>query len=481
MTLSEVPSKTAQFPANVPADTAPQVLVLPDSTSPAARVVTLCRPQDSTPGRYFFCPDKGLYEFTKVAAPKAAPRSWLLSRSVQSDAASSKTQSTSGHLNTDNENKSLSESDGVASPLRRGEDTTSMETAEGNSSLDTSAGYMVENANLLIATPYDPLFLLLPVLRRSKTGANGAKKQPNTHLLHPASEYFDLLASESPHISFVLSHPATSSLFESRLACICESVDAGDEKMYRLSETKLLQELLRKARQAIKNEKGKKAFLPSSMENKFVSRALEVPVASISRAAEGTSGDDQLKDEGETRLDDTEGKLESSPATDSEGVHAEESIAHLLRLQTVLQFIMQSYLPPHLTATMQALLEQISKGSSTQTTTPCLELGVDFGPLNSRLSHLSRLRAEAAASRSRDDFARKRPADGSDEATLAREDKRRRKEEEVEEEKRKKAGETRAMRDLKKADVTGMKKMSDFFAKKQSVARPAARGATARS
>jgi len=49
-----------------------------------------------------------------------------------------------------------------------------------------------------------------------------------------------------------------------------------------------------------------------------------------------------------------------------------------------------------------------------------------------------------------------------DEAAETRAEKKRRKEEE---EKRKKAGESRGLRDLKKVNVTGMKKMSDFFGK----------------
>ena len=49
-----------------------------------------------------------------------------------------------------------------------------------------------------------------------------------------------------------------------------------------------------------------------------------------------------------------------------------------------------------------------------------------------------------------------------DDAVETRAEKKRREEEEV---KRKKAGESRGIRDLKKVDTKGMKKMSDFFGK----------------
>jgi hypothetical protein len=58
------------------------------------------------------------------------------------------------------------------------------------------------------------------------------------------------------------------------------------------------------------------------------------------------------------------------------------------------------------------------------------------------------------------DFSRKRGLD--DEEVEARADKKRKKEEE---EKIKKAAESQAVRNLKKVNTTGMKKMSDFFGK----------------
>ncbi|KAJ6166653.1 hypothetical protein N7470_002100 [Penicillium chermesinum] len=71
------------------------------------------------------------------------------------------------------------------------------------------------------------------------------------------------------------------------------------------------------------------------------------------------------------------------------------------------------------------------------------------------------MRAEALASRKMSDFTRKRGLD--DEEVEARAEKKRKKEEE---EKKAKASESRSVKNLKKVNTTGMKKMSDFFKKK---------------
>jgi hypothetical protein len=135
-------------------------------------------------------------------------------------------------------------------------------------------------------------------------------------------------------------------------------------------------------------------------------------------------------------------------ASETATITAPEGIPYLLRLRTALNFIMTSYLPPHLQKNLQTLLQFAS--SST----------IDFTPLNAHLSHLADLRQQALASRSLGDYSRKR---GLDEDEETRAEKKRKKDEE---EKRRKAGESRGVRELKKVNVKGMKKMSDFFAKK---------------
>ena len=86
---------------------------------------------------------------------------------------------------------------------------------------------------------------------------------------------------------------------------------------------------------------------------------------------------------------------------------------------------------------------------------------VDFAPLDTHLSHIEALRAEAHALRTiSDNISRKRPAD-DDEAAEARAEKKRKKEEEE----KKKKNEPRGLKALRKVDTGGMKKLSSFFTK----------------
>jgi hypothetical protein len=68
---------------------------------------------------------------------------------------------------------------------------------------------------------------------------------------------------------------------------------------------------------------------------------------------------------------------------------------------------------------------------------------------------------DALASRSLGDFSRKRSLVAEDGETRAE-----KKRKEDEDEKRKKANQSRGVQALKKVNVSGMKKMSDFFKKK---------------
>jgi uncharacterized membrane protein YgaE (UPF0421/DUF939 family) len=84
---------------------------------------------------------------------------------------------------------------------------------------------------------------------------------------------------------------------------------------------------------------------------------------------------------------------------------------------------------------------------------------VDFSLLNDYLASLEKLRSETLAVRAQD-YSRKRNLD--EEEDEARMEKKRK----LEEEKKKKASESRAVRELKKVNTSGMKKLSHFFQKK---------------
>jgi hypothetical protein len=445
-TAAEAVAATASTAPKVPLkpelSNPPKIFILPKDASPDARIVTLANPRTTLDTRYFCCPEKGLYEFTKIAEPRTTPRSWLLAPSAS--------EGRDADREGQNAKASARKDDGEYTP---------------------SGGYVTKSAEMFIATPIDPLFLVLLALAPS-TSVQEAKR-----LFLASDEYFDKMASKSAHLRTLLRTRSTQKRIEARMIAVCDTVDAGDETMYRLNEIKLLQELLQKAKRMVDSG------LPSSMEEKFVTKALEVPMLSLKReestilegaeqgeapntSSAATPATDSMDSQNSTSSTDTlatSASFASTAATSISGadetaeqsnhapaaatVTAPEGIPHLLRLRTALNFITTSYLPLHLQRTLSTLLQ--SHSAST----------VDFSPLNQHLSHLADLRQQALASRSLGDYSRKRTLD-EDEETRA--EKKRKKDEE---EKKRKAGESRGVRELKKVNVKGMKKMSDFFTK----------------
>ncbi|CZR60995.1 uncharacterized protein PAC_10891 [Phialocephala subalpina] len=400
----------------------PQLFILPQNLSNEARIATLQNPRYANDSRYLICPENGFYEFTKVAAPKTSPRSWLLSASQSSE-----------------------DRDDVKEP---------------NAKRRKPSGYVTKNANMLVATAIDPLFIILPALTPLATskGSEAPKK-----LFLSGDDYIEKIAATSSQFSGFSRMKSIRDLLEERMAAVCDTVEAGDENMYRLNEEKLLGELLKKAK--IVCEKG----LPPSMEEKLVRKALDVPVLSIKR--EESSTHELAKEEDAADTPDTQTSVSTSTSTTtsfseastavtsfsenlteskSEAVPpitAPEGVADLLRLRTALFLICAAYLGPH-------VAESVMKLAASSTT-------VDFAPLETHLAHLAKLRQDALASRSFGDFSRKRALAVEDGETRAE-----KKRKEDEEEKRKKANESRGVKALKKVNVTGMKKMSDFFKKK---------------
>jgi hypothetical protein len=406
----------------------PQLFILPEDISKDARIVSLSNPRSSSKNRYVVCQERGFYEFTKVAAPKTTPRSWLLS-SADSKLA-------------DNGDKE----------------------PEYSKDKLSSSGYVMRNAALFVATPIDPLFFVLPVLA-PVSASKGS--EPPKKLFLSGENYLEKVTTGSPQLNTLLRVELLRTSIEKRMAAVCDTVDAGDETMYRLSEEKMLKELLKKAKKM--SEKG----LPASMEEKFVRKTLEVPIMSIKRE-ESSLNDEELPAEtpdtlSSTTSTDTAATSFSEASTaatsfseDSQGaaiqqiktptippINAPDGVVDLLRLRTALFFICSNYIAPHLSETIKKLVL-----SPTST--------VDFAPLEAHLAHLAKLRQEALAARQLGGFSQKRSLE-EDEDGESRAEKKQKKEEE---EKRKKAGESRGVKNLKKVNTTGMKKMSDFFKKK---------------
>lgn len=416
-----------------------RILILPKDSSPDARICTLAHPRLLTPTRYYYCPTKGLYEFTRISASKRGRNSWLVGRRTA--------------LTCDGE-RMVSVADRVE------HSTSSLATDNIDEQRAVADGYIVESPELFIATPIDPLFLIIP----SFLTQSSAKKTPQMNSLFLSSEdLLDSLLAKSKHLEHIIAHRYIRQRLEQRMSCVCDLVEAGDEKMYRLNTDKLLRELRSKASRILA------MGLPASMEENFIQKALEAPVIGVKRMEssfpkdekefqEGINTSDPIRSDAlSTKSSSTTTRApvsEASTGTDITVPEVEASekgsidIPRLLRLRTILSFIISTYLPPVLAHALTSRL------SST-------ENPLEFIPLDEHLAHLESLKVKALASRPLSDFSRKRGLeDDGDKAAEIRAEKKRKKDEE---DKRNKAGESRSVKNLKKADVSGMKKMSAFF------------------
>ncbi|KAK8084610.1 hypothetical protein PG997_005881 [Apiospora hydei] len=397
----------------------PKIFILPRRATSEARVVSLPNPRYNKPTRYLVCPETGIYEFTRITAPKSTPRSWLIDTSVNAD---------TGAENEEKPDPKKSESDG-----------------------SEFGAYVTKGAELYLATSIDPVFLLLPALVSDETArGEGGKK-----MFVESDDYFDQLSKASPHFSEILRWAARSAT---------PSMPTG-EPMHRFSKEKLLTEMLSKARRMSENS------LPPSMEEKFVAKALEAPVLGLKREdttttnssastpkVESTESQSSTESTGTTTSHASEASTAATSVADEEAtvaasalkasMQASPEVTKLQRLRVAFSFICSSYIvPSQVSQLKQQLLEQKKL--------------VDFSPLDDYLAQVAKLRQEAASSRSMGDYSRKHVLD--EEELMDRAEKKRKMEED---EKRKKAGESRGVKNLKKVNTSGMKKMSDFFKKK---------------
>ncbi|KAG6113362.1 hypothetical protein E4U13_003905 [Claviceps humidiphila] len=399
------------------------VFILPKAATPEARAVTLPHPRSGCPSRYLFCPESGIYEFTKFSAPKHAPTSWLIEP---------------GHGSDENN------LDGEKEPPRT---------------------EVISNGAMYVATRIDPLFLVLPALVDVKIDKKSDEKK---RLFLCSDDHFDKLPQQNSHFSDMLRCDAIRTLIESRMEAICDTVDAGDEKMFRLSEKKLLAILIEKARQM--GEGG----LPPSMEEKFVTKALEAPVllsrnvamppqpqskaedtADAGNSTPGTGASTSLT----TPVTESDSSLESHASTaptsfvdEADGVdiasaalQASPDVIALQRLRVAFDFLCSRYIPSAAADLLRIQLAQVEESS------------VDFAPLTKYMASLAERRAEAVAASSVADYSSKRPRD-EEQGELRQEKKRK-----LEEEKKRKANQSRGVRDLKKVNTSGMMKLSHFF------------------
>ncbi|KAG6288536.1 hypothetical protein E4U09_005501 [Claviceps aff. purpurea] len=399
------------------------VFILPKAATSEARVVTLPHPRSGRPSRYLFCPKSGIYEFTKFSAPKHAPKSWLIE-------------------------------------LRPGSDENVLDGEKGPPRTE-----VISNGAMYVATRIDPLFLVLPALVDVKIEKKSDEKK---RLFLCSDDHFDKLPQQDSHFSDMLRCDAIRTLIESRMEVICDTVDAGDEKMFRLSEKKLLTTIIEKAKQM--GEGG----LPPSMEEKFVTKALEAPVLlsrNVAMPSQPQSKAEDAADSGHstpgkesstsltTPVTESDSSLESHASTaatpfvdEADGVdiasaalQASPDVIALQRLRVAFDFLCSRYIPSAAAELLRTQLTQVEESS------------VDFAPLEKYMASLAERRAEAVAASSVANYSSKRPRD--EEQDELRQEKKRK----LEEEKKRKANQSRGVRDLKKVNTSGMMKLSHFF------------------
>ena len=417
----------------------PQIFILPKSLSKNARIITLAHPRTQAPTRYYHCPETGIYEIKRTVAPVSAYRSLLITPDLNSD------------------------------PTVREKDDENVRESP------FKGGYVCKTFSFFAITPIDPLFLILPVVS-PRPGVQASKSEKI--LFMSADDLLEKFFEHSRHLQYVTEHESTRRMLEMRLAAVCDSVEAGDETMYRLNQLKLLKELLSKARRMTDGG------LPPSMEDQLIKKALDVPMVSLlgeeepcKLKKEESTADSISQEPSIIESNDSQSMATNESATGSQStvsttsttftvptppgcqnsgtastLEPTEEITNLLRLRTALSFVFSSYVPKHLVTSLESLLESSASEF------------VDFKPLTAHLEALSELRAKLMARTARQGpGGRKRHAYEDDEDACERAEKRQKKEDE---EKKKKVGESRALRDLKKVDTKGMKKMSDFFKKK---------------
>ena len=375
------------------------LLTLPDDISSEAWITTFAKDAENlatgSQKQYVCCPDTAkILEITKVNTAKDTPRSWLLAPEEDDEAK--------------------------------------------RSFIDR--GYITQSPVLYVATPIDPLFLILPVLMPASL------KRKNEKNFLTLDDYEDMLVMHSSEWGFAMRHEKLRSTVLQRLQSVSDKIMAGDEEMYRPSVMKIVQQVLAKARKIVAHD------IPRSLEREFVHRLLQIPttqhskntVDNKSRPAdiEADFGQDGEIENHDPRMvkEDTECTTKESRSSDDV-----EEITRLQRLRVAINLVL-SYTEPH-------VREQILSAIKNDDT-------INFKPLDLHLAQARKLRQEATALRAlSDNISMKRPA--TDEMLEAKAEKKRKKEEDE----RKKKLQSRGVKDLKKVNTSGMMKLNSFFRK----------------
>lgn len=405
----------------------PQLLLLPKDLSKDARIISLKHPRGCNDTYYLVCPIKGVYELRTITESESTRRSLFLYPNHKGET--------------------------------RGNETDELKTHPNHN------GYIMRNASLFVATLIDPLFLILPSLVPPINTKSSAHQKS---LYLSFDDYLDRLITDSPRFVYLTNMiPIRRKLFQ-RMIAVCDSVDVDDEKMYRLNEGELAKELIRKALRM--TEGG----LPPSIEEKFIKKALEVPATketfennckSDSPLVEEKKKGENLSVKGDQlkKIDPLPSMIRSvddEPTTNMTLINSEllsddhlaqkliykDEVSDLLRLKTCLLFIISNYITPHMGEFLKNLL--FVQNSV-----------ISFISLENHLTKVAKLRQDAVNARFNDDYSRKRVRPGDDDSETRAE--KRKKEDKL----KKSVSCSRGVNALKKANISGMKKMSEFFKK----------------
>lgn len=220
--------------------------------------------------------------------------------------------------------------------------------------------------------------------------------------------------------------------------------------MFRLSNEKLLAELVTKAERMVANG------FPASIESHFIQEALRVPFIAAQHSEpqdEATSGADIDSSTQSTAIEQSQPSQTSavSEATSvaSNTGSAPDNITSLLRLRTALNLLLSTYIPAPLHIPLNTLLASPSSPT-------------DFTPLETHLAFIADAKRRAAALRSlSDNISRKRSTMNDEEAEEREATKKRKRDEEE----AKKKNMSRGVKQLGKVNTSGMMKLSSFFTK----------------
>lgn len=197
-------------------------IVLPKDIGSGARICTLAHPRTANASRYYFCPERGIFEFIRIAAPRSVCQSWLIGPRRRPHPDGDSTE--------------------VVQPV--GDSETTKESCKPvNSTASVAGGYVMKSPELFVATPIDPLFIVLPSICGQFSSNRGSSIDSR---FISVDDLIERLQETLKHLKLLLNNERVRQTFSARIMAVSDSVVAGEEMMYRINLDKLLAELIRR-------------------------------------------------------------------------------------------------------------------------------------------------------------------------------------------------------------------------------------------